>query len=187
MSGVGISVVVPVYNGERVIGPCIESLLAMDYPRDAIEIIIVDNASTDGTAAIIGQYPVTKVSERTLGAAAARNAGIRTASGEIVAFTDADCVVDIRWARCIEESFEAPFVDAVMGFAGGINDTPFAELEQRRWEDSWYRREAGRISLRRKAFDTRNCAVRKRVLEACGGFDATFLSCEDLELSILRH
>ncbi len=55
MSSVHISVVVPIYNGARIIGPCIESLLAMDCPRDAIEIIIADNASTDGTAAIIGQ------------------------------------------------------------------------------------------------------------------------------------
>lgn len=184
MSGVRISVVVPVYNGEQVIGPCIESLLAMDYPRDARELIIVDNASTDRTAAVIARFPVTGLSEQTRGASAARNAGVRAASGAIVAFTDADCVVDRDWATQIEASFEDPRVDALMGFASGINETVFAELAQRRWEDAWYRREAGGITLKRKAVDTRNCAVRKHVLETCGGFDVSFLGCEDLELSI---
>ena len=53
MSGVRISVVVPVYNGEEVIGPCIDSLLAQTH---APEIIVVDDGSNDGTSEILSQF-----------------------------------------------------------------------------------------------------------------------------------
>ena len=59
-----ISIVVPVFDGEDLIGDCIESLLAMDYPEDRREIIVVDNKSNDRTAEIIGRYPVIGVLER---------------------------------------------------------------------------------------------------------------------------
>ena len=58
MSLIRLSVVVPVYNEERVIGSCVESLLALDFPPEAIEIIVVDNASTDSTTAIVEKFPV---------------------------------------------------------------------------------------------------------------------------------
>lgn len=179
-----ISVVVPVYNGEESIAACIESLLAMEYPKNKVEFLVVDNHSTDRTRAIIDQYPVIALSEPQRGPSAARNAGIRAARGEIIAFTDADCQVCSRWAHEIERTFDDAHIDAVMGFARGINANMFAELAQKRWEAFWLQPTATGYTLKRQGIDTRNCALRKRVLDTCGYFDPQLLQCEDLELSL---
>lgn len=111
-----LSIIVPVRNGADSIGSCLTSLAAADYPADRREIVVVDNGSTDRTAEIVRGFPVRYVTapERR-GAPAARNVGIRAAQGEILAFTDADCVVTKGWLRAIARAFERPDVGAVAG------------------------------------------------------------------------
>lgn len=179
-----ISVVVPAYNAESFIGGCIESLLALDYPNDKIEILIVDNNSSDGSPAIISQYPVIALTEKKQGACAARNKGALYAKGDIFASTDADCLIHANWAKEINQTFQDPKVAAVMGFAGGINENFWAWLEQENFEEFWYRKDSGSLSLKRRGIDTRNCAIKKTVLEACGYFNENILNCGDLDLSV---
>ena len=178
-----ISIIVPVYNGEGVIEECIESLLALESPPQQREILVVDNGSTDGTTAILERYPVTCLAEARRGSTAARNAAVAHARGEIVAFTDADCVVAADWADVIERVFDDIEIDGVIGFADGINATLHAAFAQRRWEESWFTRIGSRLELKYPGIDTRNCALRKSVLDAHGGFDASYIYCADLELS----
>lgn len=84
-----VSVIIPVYNGERYIGEAIESVLAQDY--SPIEIIVVDDGSTDRTAEALASYAnVRCVCQSRLGASAARNNGVRCSSGDWLAFLDAD-------------------------------------------------------------------------------------------------
>ena len=59
-----VSIIVPAFNAERTIGGCLSALLAQDYPADRLEIIAVDNRSTDGTMAAMCGYPVHTVAER---------------------------------------------------------------------------------------------------------------------------
>lgn len=97
---VKISVVVTCLNEVQHIGPCIESLLSQTYQEK--EIIIVDGGSTDGTAEAIQKYAVQTssliyVSESTPGTAAGRNAGLKAATHDFVAFIDADCVAPPDW------------------------------------------------------------------------------------------
>lgn len=93
-----VSVIVPVYNDERRIGRCIEALLAQRWPKDRLEIIIVDNNSRDKTREIIARYPVTMLVERDRQSSyAARNLGLAQARGEILAFTDSDAYAHPRW------------------------------------------------------------------------------------------
>ncbi len=179
-----ISVVVAAYNAERLIGQCLDSLLAMDYPTDRIEIIVVDNGSTDRTAEIIAGFPVARLREERRGAASARNTGIAKACGDIIAFTDSDCIVEPDWAAEIERAFQAPEVDAVMGYTDGIDSNFWARLEQGNYEDFWYRNGVGGMTLRRTGIDTRNSAIRSHVLAALGNFRADLSFCEDLELSV---
>jgi hypothetical protein len=108
-----ISVVVPVFNREALIGPCIESLLRLDYP--AYEIIVVDNGSTDGTREIVARYPVTLLTDPVCNAYTARNLGTAQARGEIVAFTDSDCEVDPAWLTELARHYEQESVGGVGG------------------------------------------------------------------------
>ena len=107
------SVIVPVLNRENDIGRCIESLLALDYP--SFEVIVVDNGSSDKTQEIVSNYTVKMVVEEKRGAYGARNTGIGIAQGEIIAFTDSDCVVDKDWLRNLSRNY----TDEIVGGVGG--------------------------------------------------------------------
>ena len=112
-----VSIVIPVRNGERTIGRLIESLLAADYPKK--KIIVVDGESLDGTTRIVSKYPVVLLSEKRRSSYAARNTGIANARGQIILFTDADCIVDRRWVRNILKSY----ADGRVSGVGGLNPT----------------------------------------------------------------
>jgi glycosyltransferase involved in cell wall biosynthesis len=83
-----VSVVVPVYNGERFLAQALESALAQEY--EPFEVIVVDDGSTDGSAAVAQAYPVRYLNRRNGGVAAARNEGVTAATGEFLAFLDQD-------------------------------------------------------------------------------------------------
>lgn len=87
-----ISVIIPNYNGSSTIETCLGAALSSDYP--AFEVIVVDDCSTDSSAEIIEKFPCRLVRlERHAGAAGARNEGVLQSRGEILFFTDADCVL----------------------------------------------------------------------------------------------
>ena len=93
-----VSVIVPVRNAEESIGKLIELLLAQDYPKSHVEIIIVDNGSQDHTIKLVKQYPVIlEIEDKIISSYAARNKGIKVAKGKIIAFTDADCLPLQDW------------------------------------------------------------------------------------------
>jgi len=85
-----ISVIIPVYNGERYLAEAIESVLAQTYRP--IELIVVDDGSTDGSAEIVQQFgpPVRYHYQPNAGVSSARNSGVELARGELLAFLDAD-------------------------------------------------------------------------------------------------
>jgi len=98
-----VSVIIPVYNDPRV-ELAVQALLAQDYPASAFEIIVVDNASTDDTPAILRRLQATHPERIRLGledeiqsSYAARNKGIEMARGDILAFTDSDCIPTPSW------------------------------------------------------------------------------------------
>ena len=112
----GISVIVPFLNEDLYIRQCIESLLEQDFSRDRYELIFVDNGSTDSSARIVEQYPDVKLLSETKGKVyTARNTGIDAATGEIMAFTDADCTVSPNWLSCIHEEIAAKGKTIVLG------------------------------------------------------------------------
>ena len=91
-----VSVVIASYNGARTLDACPASVTRLNYPD--YEVILVDDGSTDETQNIVERYPrIQTLRQTNQGLSAARNAGITAASGEIVAFTDADCRVDEDW------------------------------------------------------------------------------------------
>lgn len=120
-----VSVIVPVLNRENHIGRCLDSLLALNYP--SFEIIVVDNGSTDKTQEIISRYPVKMAVEQKGGAYAARNTGIKFARGEIIAFTDSDCVVDKDWLNKLVKNYHH---EGVGGVGGQLMPYPHESLTE---------------------------------------------------------
>lgn len=110
-----ISVVIPARNSAETIGLCIEALLAQSTARGEYEVIVVDDGSTDGTAAIAEGEGTRVLSQPHHGPAAARNLGLREARGEIVLFTDADCIPTSTWIEEMTKPFADPDVVGVKG------------------------------------------------------------------------
>ncbi|MFA5205703.1 MAG: glycosyltransferase [Lentisphaeria bacterium] len=113
-----VSVIIPVFNGQKFLREAVDNILQQGYP--ALEIIIVDDGSTDGTAAVVRQLPVDVryFHQGNCGPATARNRGIRDASGEFIAFLD----VDDQWPehnlfRLTAELGGDPSVQVVRGYA----------------------------------------------------------------------
>ena len=112
-----ISVIVPVYNASAWLGDCLDALLRQDFPSDHFEVIAVDNLSSDNSMAVARRRRgVRLLSEKSPGAYAARNQGIRAACGELVAFIDADCVACPDWLGRLQSAMaEAPGTLVVIG------------------------------------------------------------------------
>lgn len=101
-----LSVIVCAHNEERFLAPCLHSLLAQTRPPD--EIIVVNNASTDGTGAVAAAIPrVRVVDEPRKGLVVARERGRREARGQILVYLDADCRAPMHWLERIERRFRA--------------------------------------------------------------------------------
>jgi glycosyltransferase involved in cell wall biosynthesis len=110
-----VSIVVPAFNEELLLPKCLESLLAQDYAGD-LEILVVDNASSDGTARVARSHGVKVISEPIRGYSHALIAGFSAASGEIIACTDADTVVPPDWvSSMIREYVHRPELVAIGG------------------------------------------------------------------------
>ncbi len=122
-----VSVVVPIYNGEQDLPDLLACLAAQTYPRDLVEYLLVDNNSRDRTAELL--EVAAKASEKQgnsirirpltqnqiQSSYAARNTGIRAATGQIIAFTDADCRPKPDWLTTLIQ----PFIDDQVGVVAG--------------------------------------------------------------------
>jgi GT2 family glycosyltransferase len=141
----------------------------------------VDNASRDGTAALLRRYGgrIVMLEETTRGPGAARNAGLRAAGGEVVAFTDADCRVAPDWLSALVP----PLDDPQVGIAGGtIRSVPPANDVEKFGDVIHDHRQAIEVYEPPYAI-TMNWASRRLVLQELGGFDERFRRSEDVDLS----
>jgi glycosyltransferase involved in cell wall biosynthesis len=173
-----VSVVIPARNGAATIAQCLEALLAQSYPRELTEILVVENGSTDETSMMAGRYPVTLLPAPDVKTSyAARNRGIAAARGDIVAFTDCDCIADREWlARLL-----APFADArVEAVAGTIGDAPAENLceELSARVNPFARPVRGGL----KTLLTGNAALRRTTLLSLGLFDDSLPTAGDVDL-----
>ncbi len=172
-----VSIVVPTYNAEKTIEPLLDSFLKLDYPD--FEVIVVNDGSRDGTKAIAERYDVRLVDQPNRGASAARDAGLRIATGDIVAYVDSDVTVTPDWLRRLVE----PFADVSIGATTG--QTVFLRNETC---TSWFRsmdierRNARRGTYTRLA-NGPNSAFLKSILLEVGGFNPRWYHAEDTEVS----
>src|SRR5438270_856506 len=98
---VSISIVIPALNEEKMIGRCLESLSRLAFAQDRFEVLVIDNGSRDKTLAIAESFKdrlnLKVLQQAGVRISALRNLGARTASGDILAFLDADCLAPAEW------------------------------------------------------------------------------------------
>ena len=170
-----VSVIVPAINAEKTIGELLDSLTNVEYDRDKLEIIVVDGGSTDRTREIIQSYPVKLVVEKKKGLNVARNTGVKNSTGEIVLFTDSDCVVPRDWIKQMVKNFR----DEDVGCVGG-NVSRYEDNFLSRYADESIMPVLRRFSERKKLENVElpmnfpagcNMAFRRDVFDKVGGFD----------------
>ena len=114
-----VSVVICAYNAERTMRPCLESLRRLDYPN--YEVVIVDDGSRDRTAEISMDFPEFRlIRQPNRGLSVARNVGMHAARGDLIAYTDSDCVVDPHWLTFMVRAM----VEGGFDGCGGPNYAP---------------------------------------------------------------
>lgn len=167
-----ISVIVPAYNEKDFILECLNSLLNQDLDSSLYEIIVIDNASTDGTAEIAKKKRVKIVREKRKGVIYALIKGIDTSRGEIIVFTDADCRVPKNWLSRIIKQFEQnPQINALGGAFSFYDASFFLNYLAFLTRFSWHL--AGG-----------NMAIKKKSLEKVGGLDSNINLGWDVLLSL---
>ena len=170
-----ISVVVCTYNGERTIRDCFEGLTELEYPD--LEVIVVDDGSTDATAAIAGEYDFRLISTDNRGLSSARVTGMEAASGEIVAYIDDDARPDPHWLTYLA----ATFLNTSHAGVGGPNIAPAGDGAI---ADCIANAPGGPVHVLISDQEAEhipgcNMAFRKAALQAVGGFDPRFRAAGD--------
>ncbi len=165
-----VSVVVCSYNGGRTIRRCLEGLAALEYPD--FEVIVVDDGSTDDTAAIAREYDVNLIRTTNRGLSSARNTGLRAARGEIVAYIDDDAWPDPHWLHYLA----ATFLGSTHAAAGGPNVAPPGDGAIAECVANSPGGPVHVLLTDREAEHIPGCnmAFRRACLEAIGGFDEQF-------------
>ena len=113
-----LTVIIPAYNVENLLEKCVESVAMQDYPKDLLEIIVVDDGSTDGTLLVAEKLAkkysnVKVIHKENGGSSSARNVGIEAATGEYLGFVDSDDFVDKHMYSTLIEAAERNDADMV--------------------------------------------------------------------------
>lgn len=178
-----VDVIVPVYNGEKTIAACLESLLKQNYPADRYRIVVVENGSTDRTSGVVQVYPVCLLHSPQRGPAAARNYGIGQSKAQIIAFTDADCVAGADWLVELVKPYQD---DSIGGVGGTILARPH---DRRNTIELFSEQSAPLVNFLSGAGEflphlyTANASYRRSILNQAGGFNPDFYTGEDVDLS----
>jgi glycosyltransferase involved in cell wall biosynthesis len=176
-----ISVVIPAYNEEAFLPHLLASLQAQTFPKQDYEVIVVDNNSTDKTAAIAKKFGARVISESKRGYAYACNAGFAAAKGEIIARADADYIQPKDWLEKIQKAFQK---DPKIVALGG----PLYPLESTFLENIIYYPAIviwmNILKFLGDGFLFPNMAVRKPIYEKTGGFDTHLQFGEDTKMCL---
>lgn len=182
-----VSIVIPVKDRADELRDCLTSLQQLDYPQHKLEIVVVDDGSTDNTPAVAEAFGALLVESGAVGGgpALARNKGARTASGEILAFIDSDCTASAEWLKQLLPVFAEDEVAAVGGWVDGMFDDAALDC----YEAVMSSLNLGRREMSGGAggdtfyLPSCNLLVKKKVFRAVGGFNEELHVGEDVDLT----
>lgn len=178
-----VSVIIPVLNDEAGLTRCLAALAQQTYPRSRFESIVIDNGSDqiEGLQRLAAVHQATLIQELAPGAYAARNAGIALATGEIIAFTDADCIPAPDWLeRGVEQLEQHPDCGLVVGRVDVFpQDRERPNLVEVYQMVTAFRQDHFLQQFRGGA--TANVFTRRSVMETVGGFNPELKSFGDFE------
>lgn len=177
-----VTVIIPTYNGAARVGNCLNALLHQ-VPTRSLEILVVDDGSTDNTSDVVRQFPgVRLLAQANAGPAAARNRGAMEAQGEFILFTDDDCVPAPEWVDSMLAPFHDPDVVGAKGAYRTRQKSVIARFVQIEYEDRY--RLMSSVPLI-DFIDTYSASFRRDRFIEMTGYDTSFpVACaEDIELS----
>ena len=172
-----VSILVATYNSELTIDACLKALFELDYPKELLEVIVVDGCSKDATLEIAQKYPVKVVSEP-LSAPAAYNYAMKIVSSDALGFVDSDAKVEKEWLRKLVAHLGDPQVAGISG-----------DIETWNTENIWARSigydlksRYARLKKSVLRVATMNLLLKKSIIDEVGGFDENLPSQYDTDL-----
>jgi GT2 family glycosyltransferase len=171
-----ISFVVPVRNDATRLEVCLRSIRAAHPTSGEVEIVVVDNGSTDRSPDVARAFGARVLVIENVRVSELRNRGAQQAEGPVLAFVDADNEIVPGWAAAALENLQ----DASVGATGALYDAPP--------RGTWVQRGYGLLRGRTRAtadvewLGSGNLAVRRQAFQAVRGFDTTLEACEDVDL-----
>jgi glycosyltransferase involved in cell wall biosynthesis len=190
-----VSIIIPVYNGELTLKNCLDSLENQTYDKERYEILVIDNNSTDRTNKIIedwqveGKATLRHLKEVKKGVVYARNLGAKEAKGDVLLFTDDDCVADSSWIQEHVNIFVQYQADAALGSVELSTPIP----ENTIFSDDFIKKRMAAIDHGKDVFQMEkedligaNMSIRRDVFINLKGFNPSrvYYLCEDTELSL---
>ena len=177
-----VSVIIPVYNDAERLRRCLEALENQTYPADRYEVIVVDNGSDEPVAPAVTAFPHVRLArEATPGAYAARNTGLALARGEVLAFTDADCIPYPDW---IEKGTARLLSEPGCGLVGGRIEVFPLDPDHPTAVELYELVNAFRMKdwiHRHHYAPTANVFTTRAVIDHVGPFDASLLAASDVK------
>ena len=170
------SVIIPALNAENSIDKVLRVLSQYNRDEEKVEIIVVDNGSSDRTLEIARQYHVKILSLPGVTISTLRNEGARCARGQILAFLDADCIVTKNWIAVALPYFR----DFSLGALGS---TVFYPPPNSTWVATTWFLDSKEIYGEARYIPSGMVLISKRVFDEVGGFDESLISNEDCDLS----
>ena len=174
-----ITVLIPAYNAQSFLDQLLKSLIDQEYPKEFIEIILINNNSTDDTKSIAQRYPIKCLDETSSQSSyIARNKGIQHAKNEIIAFIDADCLPNPDWLR----EGVAALSEADADIAGGRVEFYYSERKTAaELYDSMTNMQVENYICERGVAPTANLFVRASLFDEVGLFPEDVISGGDMQ------